>query len=995
MSVAAAARRFVSVVLVVIATLSLLRTARADGPSNPALTRAEAASAKQDYAAAEALYAEALDKGGLSTAETLQCHVQLGIARVALGKVKEARAAFRSAALLDPHFFLPQDTGRKVRAIADEMRRDARSTGAYQITIESPESAPAGRSFHVTVGMSAAHAALAAKVRLLATVPGSDARFEKLEPASTTVGFDVPASVAVSDQIVALTVEAVDAHDNRLVVASARVTIEAGAGSTAGADAGAPAGDGGAPGPTAPTVITTKTDGEEGAAEDNAGTGPWSVPHGTKKYTATRADKPPVIDGTLDDPIWAKAPKDNRFFSTRSKPYGQATLEPTVVQIAYDEENLYVAFRCAYAKPGEKDDTFAADEVTLLTESESVSVIVDPVHGHTGAYQFAVSPVGARADVELSEQGASANTDWTGIWESGTRRTAAGWTAELRIPWGTMRMPSHDEPFDLGLNFARREPSSGEYSLWSLHPPATEEFDTNYFGHLDGLSNVHPGQRLYLEPYIAFAYDSTPNRNISALSDFTGTHGNFRVYAGAYARLRPPGPFRMDATFNPDFSAVRPDQALANFDRFEIEFPEARPFFAEDNPRFQFGAPRYLFGDLGAQLFYSRRLGIDTNTAGLTQAVPILWGVKSVMRAGGTEAAIMNVETSPAARTISLSDNATVGRVTETIMGQRLGAIFLNRAGDSGGYTSGGGDVALSFYDRHLQVSGFYAGSSFSGLGVSGAGAGTLGWKSQDVYAQATYMDIGKSFEAPLGFFPITGVQSEQFAAGYTPVLRSDLVQQVLIDGQLTLAKDRDTGARIFDRGVVAGSIQTIQQALVQVGVAPAIENVTAPFPIGNGRITVAPGTYKVLVTQIDFLSPPRARVVWGLGYTGGDLFDGLRRAPSATFGLNLGRFSTRAKYTLFLLRYGPEEFAGHEIDANASYAYSPRAKTTLIVDANTVAARATAQLVTAIQFWTASTISLAVRATSGSTIDIAALDWSDNPNVSAILSFALGVTPF
>src|SRR4029077_6297663 len=121
------------------------------------------------------------------------------------------------------------------------------------------------------------------------------------------------------------------------------------------------------------------------------------------------------------------------------------------------------------------------------------------------------------------------------------------------------------------------------------------------------------------------------------------------------ARLRPPGPFRMDATFNPDFSAVNPDQALANFDRFELEYPEARPFFAEDNPRFQFGAPRYLFGDLGAQLFYSRRLGIDTNSAGLTQAVPILWGVKSVLRAGGTEAALMNVETSPATRTISLS----------------------------------------------------------------------------------------------------------------------------------------------------------------------------------------------------------------------------------------------------------------------------------------------------------------------------------------------------
>jgi hypothetical protein len=979
-------RRLLVVVLLVLCAALFVRSVRADGPSNPIMTRAEAAAQKQDYASAEVLYTEALDKGGLSTAETLQCYVQLGIARIALGKTKEGRAAFRSAALLDPHFFLPQDTGRKVRVIADEMRRDARTTGAYQLTIESPESAPAGRSFHVTVGMSAAHAALVSKVRLVATA--GEGRFEKLEPSSTSVGFDVPASVAVADQTVTVVVEAVDAHDNRLVVASARVTIEGAGGS---ADAGAPASDGGAP-----TIITTKTDGDEnGGADDNSGTGPWSGPHGSKKYSAVRADKPPVIDGVLDDPIWSKAPKDNRFFSTRSKPFGQASREPTVVQIAYDDENLYVAFRCTYSKPGERDDSFTADEATLLTDSESVSVIVDPVHGHTGAYQFAVSPVGARADVELSEQGAAANTDWSGIWESGTQRSDTGWTAEFKIPWGTMRMPSHTEPFDLGLNFTRREPTSGEYSLWSLHPPATEEFDTNYFGHLDSLSNVYPGQRLYFEPYVAFAYDSNPNRNISALSDFTGTHGNFRTYAGAYARFRPPGPFRMDATFNPDFSAVRPDQALANFDRFEIEFPEARPFFAEDNPRFQFGAPRYLFGDLGAQLFYSRRLGIDTNTAGLTQAVPILWGVKSVLRAGGTEAALMNVETSPPVRTISLADNATVGRVTQTYMGQRVGAIFLDREGSSAAYRAGGGDAALSFYDRHLQVSGFYTASKTEGIGTSGAGSGTLAWKSQDVYAQATYLDVGKAFDAPLGFFPITGVRSEQFAAGYTPVLRSDLVQQVLIDGQLAIAKDRDTDERIFDRGVAAVTIQTIQSAMVQIGVAPAIENVTAPFPIGNGRITVAPGTYRVLVTQIDFLSAPRGRVVWGLGYTGGDLFDGHRRSPSATFGLNLGRFTTRMKYQLFLLKYGDEEFPGHELDANMSYAYTPRARTTLIVDANTVAARATAQLVTSIQFWTASTISLALRGTSGSTIDTLAQDIWDNPNFSAILSFALGVTPF
>jgi hypothetical protein len=107
----------------------------------------------------------------------------------------------------------------------------------------------------------------------------------------------------------------------------------------------------------------------------------------------------------LDDPVWKTAPSDDRFLSTRSKPYGKTSTEPTSVQLAYDDQYLYVAFRCRYGKPHEPSDSFAGDEQTLLDESEHVAVLVDAVHGHTGAYEFAVSPAGVRADAELSDQG--------------------------------------------------------------------------------------------------------------------------------------------------------------------------------------------------------------------------------------------------------------------------------------------------------------------------------------------------------------------------------------------------------------------------------------------------------------------------------------------------------------------------------------------------------------------------------------------------------------
>ena len=110
---------------------------------------------------------------------------------------------------------------------------------------------------------------------------------------------------------------------------------------------------------------------------------------------------------------------------------------------------------------------------------------------------------------------------------------------------------------------------------------------------------------------------------------------------------------------------------------------------------------------------------------------------------------------------------------------------------------------------------------------------------------------------------------------------------------------------------------------------------------------------------------------------------------------LNLGRFTSKVNYQLFMLTYEGISIVGHELDVSASYAYSPLARTTLLLDANTIAARATAQLTTSIRFGTLSTLILSLRETSGSSINATVQDWWDTPSFSAILSLAIGVSPF
>ncbi|MBK8258691.1 MAG: hypothetical protein IPK82_39285 [Polyangiaceae bacterium] len=60
---------------------------------------------------------------------------------------------------------------------------------------------------------------------------------------------------------------------------------------------------------------------------------------------AERTDRPPVIDGKVDDEVWKKAPGSSKF--TQKFPVdGVAPAEPTTVKILYDDTTIYVAVEC-------------------------------------------------------------------------------------------------------------------------------------------------------------------------------------------------------------------------------------------------------------------------------------------------------------------------------------------------------------------------------------------------------------------------------------------------------------------------------------------------------------------------------------------------------------------------------------------------------------------------------------------------------------------------
>ena len=71
-----------------------------------------------------------------------------------------------------------------------------------------------------------------------------------------------------------------------------------------------------------------------------------------------------------------------------------------------------------------------------------------------------------------------------------------------------------------------------------------------------------------------------------------------------------------DLTYRTDFAQVEADEQQVNLTQFPTFFPEKREFFLESSGVFDFGSAEQ------AQLFYSRRVGLDPRGA----AVPILGG---------------------------------------------------------------------------------------------------------------------------------------------------------------------------------------------------------------------------------------------------------------------------------------------------------------------------------------------------------------------------------
>jgi len=277
-------------------------------------------------------------------------------------------------------------------------------------------------------------------------------------------------------------------------------------------------------------------------------------------------------------------------FRQRQPGDGVPVSRKTSAWIGYDDRNFYAVFVCD--SPAGQTRARLAKREDIMSD-DLVGVFFDTYHSGQRGYEFFVNPLGIGLDAALTE-GQNDDFSFDTLWYSAGRLTPEGYVAMFSIPFRSLRFASQAVQ-TWGFGLIRAIPTNNENSFW---PYITEKVSgfTQQLGKMTGLESISPGRNLQLIPYAAFSSSHFLDQSGSGVPAFRG-RTDFRPGLDAKAVIH--DTLTLDVALNPDFSQVESDDPQVTVNqRFEVVFPEKRPFFLENTG--YFSTPE--------NLFFSRRI---------------------------------------------------------------------------------------------------------------------------------------------------------------------------------------------------------------------------------------------------------------------------------------------------------------------------------------------------------------------------------------------------
>ena len=663
----------------------------------------------------------------------------------------------------------------------------------------------------------------------------------------------------------------------------------------------------------------------------------------------------PVIDGLVTDEVWTHVEPYDTF--TQQDPVeGASASERTEVRVLYDQSTIYIGVICFDREP-DKIIVSQSRRDAQLTDVDSIVLVLDTFNDNQNAFVFGTNPLGIEYDGQVSGEGITGgssgaavgalaqsnqqrgsisafNPNWDGDWRVKAQITARGWEAEMAIPLKTLRFaPGINRTW--GFNVMRNIRRKNEQVYLSPIPRGFDIYRVSMAAKLTGL-NLAARRDLKLVPYVL----GSANKDYTVTTDSLDRKGN--VGLDVKWGVRPS--LTADFTVNTDFAQVEADEEQVNLTRFDLFFPEKRPFFLENASTFQFGAPQQI------DLFFSRRIGLSaTGSTGVP--IDIVGGTRLSGKVGRYDIGLLDMQAAEATdastgRLIAPANNFAVVRVQREVGRSTYGAIFVNRQGT--GAAAGSDNYNRAYgVDANIQVTangklfGFLARSDSPGvIGSDYTGRLYYNYANNLWQIAGGYSQVGERFNAEVGYVPRRGYRRPEYRMFFTPQpKRWPWIRRISphtfynayygLDGQLQTSMGHFHYFEIQPRrGGRFGQFVDRNQ-----------DRPLEPFVVFNGdgkRVVIPPGLYTWYQLANELLSDPSAHVSGSIRVRTGGFYDGDYTSLELTSNVRAGsRFTGGVGWTRqnVSLKYGT--FHTDLVPLKLSYSFTTHASVQALVQYN------------------------------------------------------------
>ena len=588
------------------------------------------------------------------------------------------------------------------------------------------------------------------------------------------------------------------------------------------------------------------------------------------------------LDGHLAESAWAVATPITDF--TQQEPVeGGVPTERTEIRIVIDASALYIGAKFHDDPNGILAHQRRRDQ-GLGTDDRFMWILDTFLDGRTG-YFFEINPAGLMGDGLITGGGGGGggggfgiNKAWDGVWEARVQRLDDGWSAEIRIPWGTLNFDPAADTW--GINFQRTIRRRNEEILWTGHRRNQGLFRPIHAGRLTGLRGMSQGIGLEVKPY-AVAGWTTDNTVVADPTSYPRDVG-FDVGYSITPSLR------AAASINTDFAEVEVDQRRVNLTRFPLRFPEQRDFFLEGSGVFNFA------GRNGVSPYFSRRIGLRSG-----EAVPIQYGTRLGGQAGRYEMGFLQVGTED--HLGFGGESYTVARVKRGLFEQStLGAIYTRRSGgqDTTGVTPAdnhtvGMDLDLwtsnLFGDQNFQFEAFFAWNSNPDPALSRstseltARGFRINFPNDEWQGHVSYREFGDAYSPAVGFVNRNDFRRVEPRVAWRPRPAISWIRTLQFDTQFRYLESLSGGVpeeRQWQFGLLGLDFESGDDLNFQL--SHTFEFLDNSFEISDG-IDILPGGYGNWEWEVRGRSASRRVVSVNGNLRGGGFWNGDR------FGYELG----------------------------------------------------------------------------------------------------------